>query len=269
MLKSRIVTALILAPSVIAAIYLLPLSWFALVFCAFATIGANEFAGLAGITARGARVCYVAAFAVLCALSWRYSQLMPLGVGLGCLTGLLAIVVVITYPRSKPLVAQRWLVALVGVLISWAAWTSLTLLRAAPDGAHWVLWLLVLVWAADIGAYFVGRRFGQRKLASAVSPGKTWEGAFGGLLLSGVVSLLLLSLLLPVSPAWVLLTLGLIVLSVFGDLFESVLKRVRGVKDSGTLLPGHGGILDRIDSLVAVLPWLTLALLLTGLSDIP
>jgi phosphatidate cytidylyltransferase len=121
------------------------------------------------------------------------------------------------------------------------------------------MWLLVLVWSADVGAYFAGRRFGRRKLAPAVSPGKTWEGAFGGMLVSLALcggALLVLGL-----PAWWLLAVaGLVVVSIFGDLFESVIKRVRGVKDSSNLLPGHGGILDRIDSLLAVLPVFALIL---------
>ena len=116
------------------------------------------------------------------------------------------------------------------------------------------MWLFLLVWGADIGGYFAGRRFGRRKLAPAVSPGKTWAGAVGGLLLAGAVTLLPLSVLGRPVLTWAPVVAALVVLSIFGDLFESALKRQRGVKDSGALLPGHGGVLDRIDALLAALP---------------
>jgi phosphatidate cytidylyltransferase len=134
------------------------------------------------------------------------------------------------------------------------AWVGLCAIRGAEQGGHWLLWLFCLVWGADIGAYFAGRRFGRRKLAPAVSPGKTWEGVLGGALLSLALTWSALVLTDQWSPVWVPVVLSLIALSVFGDLFESVLKRQRGVKDSGALLPGHGGLLDRVDALLPVLP---------------
>jgi phosphatidate cytidylyltransferase len=124
--------------------------------------------------------------------------------------------------------------------------------------------LMAIVWVADTAAYFAGRRFGKRKLAPAISPGKTWEGVYGALIAVAVYALALLPFaaeagysapILPTSViAWVALVLALAGLSIVGDLFESQLKRNRGVKDSGRLLPGHGGVLDRIDALLAALP---------------
>jgi phosphatidate cytidylyltransferase len=142
------------------------------------------------------------------------------------------------------------------------AWSSLVTIRQMPDGDYWLLWLLLLTTATDVGAFFSGRRFGRRKLAPALSPGKTWEGAFGGMILASSICLAGLF----VFSSWsifnaAILTFGLIVMAIFGDLFESLLKRATGLKDSGGLLPGHGGVLDRIDSIIAVAPLLAWALL--------
>ncbi len=269
MLKSRIITALILAPSAIAAIYLLSLEWYAVVFWLVGGLGAYEFAGLAGLETRTSRAAYVAAYSVLVAASWWSDPLMGLGLWTGVLIWVLAALAVLAYPASASVMRHGWVAGVAGLLICWAAWISLVVIRAAPDGANWVLWLLLLVWGADIGAYFAGRRFGRNKLAPAVSPGKTWEGVWGGLAASSVLCGLLLLAMGRFNAGWLAVMLLLVAISVFGDLFESVLKRVRGIKDSGSLLPGHGGVLDRIDSVVAVLPCLALILLNAGLSDIP
>ncbi|MEM7000572.1 MAG: phosphatidate cytidylyltransferase, partial [Pseudomonadota bacterium] len=149
----------------------------------------------------------------------------------------------------------------VGLVILSGAWVSLVTIRELPQGAWWIGWVLLMVWAADIGAYFAGKKFGRRLLAPKVSPGKTWEGVLGGYLLSVGVSGVAVALWQPQALIWLLVTVVLIAVSVFGDLFESLLKRATGIKDSGTLLPGHGGMLDRIDSALAVLPVLTLFLL--------
>ena len=269
MLKSRIITALILAPCAIAAIYLLALEWYAVVFWAVAALGAYEFAGLAGLTALWGRWLYVSVFTGLAAASWWLEALMPVGLWIGVLIWALATFAVLAYPASARLVRHGWLTGVAGILICWAAWIALVVIRAAPDGANWVLWLLLLVWGADVGAYFTGKRFGHSKLAPQVSPGKTWEGVWGGLATSSVVCGLLLLAMGRFNLGWLAIMVLLVGVSVFGDLFESVLKRVRGLKDSGSLLPGHGGVLDRIDSVVAVLPCLAIILLQAGLSDIP
>jgi phosphatidate cytidylyltransferase len=134
--------------------------------------------------------------------------------------------------------------------------------RQMPYGEFWLLWLLVLTTATDVGAFFSGRMFGRRKLAPSLSPGKTWEGAWGGALVASSICLVALFVFSdwPIFNA-VSLTLGLIVMAIFGDLFESLLKRATGLKDSGGLLPGHGGVLDRIDSIIAVAPLLAWALI--------
>ena len=146
---------------------------------------------------------------------------------------------------------------LIGLLILLPAWQGLVLLKQWPLGNYLIVAVMVLVWGADIGAYFSGRAFGKRKLAPQVSPGKSWEGVLGGLL-----TCLLIALAVGLSRHWGVVelvlalagTLLLVMVSVVGDLTESMFKREAGIKDSSNLLPGHGGILDRIDSLTAAIP---------------
>jgi phosphatidate cytidylyltransferase len=156
---------------------------------------------------------------------------------------------------------------LLGLLILWATW--LALFAAKLVGTHFILSILLLVWAADISAYFCGRAWGRNKLAPTISPGKSWEGVAGAV--AGVLLLTWIWVRLDASqPDWspslytrlmtwggiagVLSVLGLTAMSVVGDLIESLIKRCAGVKDSSQLLPGHGGVLDRVDALLPVLP---------------
>jgi phosphatidate cytidylyltransferase len=255
-LRTRVITGLIIAPLAVAAIYLLPLGWFALFFWVVAAVATYEWAGLIGLQGVPGRTAYVGLFGLLAALVWWAPQgWFGVGLWVGAAMWLAATVIVMSYPRGSAPMAKLWVAGGIGLIIMLAAWIALIVIRAEPgaNGANWLLWLLMLVWGADIGGYFVGRQFGRRKLALAVSPGKTWEGAIGGLILSLIVCGVSL-LLLGYSAWWLATIAGLVVVSVVGDLFESVLKRLHGVKDSGNLLPGHGGILDRIDSLLAVLP---------------
>lgn len=145
-----------------------------------------------------------------------------------------------------------------GTLAVIPAWAALSLIHASePNGHRWLLLALVLVWAADTGAYFTGRRFGKRKLAPRISPNKTVEGLAGGMLLAVVVALVgapLAGASVAQMPAVALVAVATVLFSVVGDLFESLLKRHVGVKDSGDLIPGHGGVLDRMDSVLAALP---------------
>lgn len=261
MLRARVITALILAPLVIAAIYLLPLPLYAAFFWLIAAAGAWEWMGLAGIAGAAGRSVCMLVLGALAAGSYFVPGQWPAVLWAGALFWLLATVAVLAYPRSGRLSITPVLAVPAGLLVAWSAWMALVVIRAHPAGATWVLWLMLLVWGADIGAYFAGRRFGRRKLAPTVSPGKTWEGLIGGTLVSLAVTLALLVPMGTFSLVWLPLVLVLVAVSVFGDLFESVMKRARGVKDSGTLLPGHGGALDRIDSVIAVLP--VFALMLT------
>ncbi|MCP5181009.1 MAG: phosphatidate cytidylyltransferase [Pseudomonadales bacterium] len=261
MLRTRIITALILAPVVIAAIYLLPSLAFAGVFWVFMAAGAWEWAPLARCGSTPARVAFIAACSLIVVVllvlpDWMnaWLQLTVLGWGV-------AIVAVLTFPASGRWVARPLVAGALGLVFLPGVLVALVVLHMQPGGAHWVLFGLLVCWAADIGAYFAGRAFGRRKLAPGVSPGKTWEGAIGGLLLALVVCGGALAAAGSFDGAWLLCLCALVVVSVFGDLFESLLKRVSGVKDSGHLLPGHGGILDRMDSVLAVMPALALLLI--------
>ena len=153
-----------------------------------------------------------------------------------------------------------------GWVVCMGAWLAVNLIRQQPDGRWMVLWLIVVIAAADTGAYFAGRRFGSKKLLPNVSPGKTWEGVWGGLVLavligqvvvisSGLISLFGMF-------GWLTLAVFVVAVSVVGDLFESVVKRISDAKDSGNILPGHGGVLDRIDSLLAAAPLYALVTML-------
>lgn len=268
-LKLRIVSALIAAPLAVAAVFLLPPTSFALVFAVLAGIALDEWGRLAGYSTWRGRMVYLLVFGGLCVALAQMpgaavAALAVMGVGWVIAAG-----IVVAYPRSAMVLRAPGVIPGAGLLVLTGAWLGLVSLRAQPGlGAWLIIWLFVVVWSADIGAYFVGRAYGRHKLALAVSPGKTWEGAAGGL----VCSVLLATGLVGIVPAlrmvslsltdWALLAFALGAISIVGDLFESVLKRETGAKDSGTLLPGHGGLLDRIDALLAVLPSFALFVLL-------
>jgi len=158
-----------------------------------------------------------------------------------------------------------WAAAAAGVLALVPSWLALVRLRLTlPDGAQWVLFALVLVWVADIGAFFFGRLFGRIRLAPTVSPGKTWEGLLGGVAVSMLVAIIGSRWFQVPLAAFLPLCLAAVGFSVVGDLTESLLKRSAGVKDSGSVFPGHGGVMDRIDSITGAAPVLLLGLSLLG-----
>ena len=260
MLLARVVTGIVLALTVGFGIYYLPTMVFGIVFGAFAAVGAYEWAGFAGLEHPIGRSAYVAVTAVSAVLLYSIpaAHLPAVVVLCGIWGG--AILSVLAYPRGAKVYARRWATAGLGVAVLGGAWLSLMLMHGSADGRLWLIWLFFLTSMTDIGAYFAGRAWGKRLLARSVSPAKTWEGAFGGAALASLVcgGALLVWRAEPVG--WLLVMLGLIGLAVFGDLFESVLKRATGIKDSGSILPGHGGILDRMDSVIAVLPVMALVL---------
>lgn len=267
MLKQRIITALLLLPIALGGFFLLEGLQFALFIGAVITLGAWEWARLAGLDGQLQRCLFAVLVALLCAgllltpwLAW------PL-LGLAVVWWLVATLLVLSYPQSSHLWASRPVRLLIGLVVLLPAWQGLVILKQLPQGNGLILAVMVLVWAADIGAYFSGRAFGRRKLAPQVSPGKSWEGVFGGMLLC-----LLLTIALGYYQQWpfgqlsgaLLGTVVLVLVSVVGDLNESMFKRQAGVKDSSNLLPGHGGILDRIDSLTAAIPLFAVLLWLAG-----
>jgi phosphatidate cytidylyltransferase len=268
-LKTRIVTALVLIPLTLAALFWLPPRVWGAATLAIVAVAAAEWARLAALD-RAACLLFVAATLIAgCALLF-YSGVAlasaPKGSDtivswiLGAATAFWLLVAPAWLASSAP--ASRAVLALVGWMVLLATWTAVVALQARSPGL--LLAMMAIVWIADTAAYFTGRRFGRRKLAPSISPGKTWEGVYGALVAVAIYALLLLPcaasagyprpLTAIAAAIWVVLALLLTGLSIVGDLFESHLKRQRGVKDSGTILPGHGGVLDRIDALTAAMP---------------
>jgi len=277
MLKQRVITALIMAGVFLSAIAYLPLPGLALGFGILVALAAWEWSALAGWHHKVARALYV--LLVLAALSALYvygrlggqpvrEQIQPL-LGLACLWWSFALLWVKGYPESAVLWRTVLVRSLMGLLILVPAWMSAVYLLSLSPGRLLMVMMVIVVATADIGAYFTGRRFGRHKLAATVSPAKTWEGFWGGVVACIVLSFVLWYLL-PESAAHLgILSVAAVVIttalaSVVGDLTVSMVKRESGVKDSGTLLPGHGGVLDRLDSLCGAAPVYALGLLLVG-----
>ena len=262
MLKQRIITALILIPLVIGGILGLPTGQLGLALGLFVLIGAWEWSALIGIAHWSRRLAYVALLASLlfnafALLDPPWAMLPVLLVAVAWwLWGWRAIVDYVGALGIEREALFRNL--LVGVILLVPSWGALLLLHGQPErGPALLILLLVLIWAADSGAYFAGREFGKRKLAPLVSPGKTWEGVMGALLAVSLVALVGGRLLeLEGWRYWGFFALCWItaVFSIEGDLMESLYKRRAQVKDSGVIFPGHGGVLDRIDSLTAAAP---------------
>lgn len=272
MLKYRLITAIILIPLVIAALFLLSPAAFGYVVIAVCALGAWEWAQFAGWQTQAKRIVLAVVFAVaLLAMQFSFADMTMLaneplilyGLWAGLIWWVVAIVLVVTYPQSAQAWGQSAIVrALFGVLTIIPFYCGMMVLRTTGYhtdtffGAWWLLYVMLLVWGADSGAYAFGRTMGRHKMAPKVSPGKTWEGLVGGLITAGIISWLFsLFAPIPVMPDYLLVTsIIVVVVSVFGDLTESMFKRQSGIKDSSHLIPGHGGILDRIDSLTAAIP---------------
>ncbi len=277
-LKQRFVTAVVLAGLFVAAVAWLPTTALALVFGAVALLAAWEWAALAGWLQVGARVLYCVCLALmLLALWWtcdlvgtpEIRQVQPL-MGVACLFWSLALLQVRQYPQLTWVWRNSIVRSLAGWLMLAATWLAIMYVFSLQNGPVLVVLLVLTVAAADVGAYFAGRRWGRHKLAPSVSPGKTWEGLWGGiaavLLLVTIVILSLPNSYSHVtSVSVVMLALAMAGASVLGDLTVSMVKRHVGVKDSGSLLPGHGGLLDRLDSVCGAAPVFGLGLLLMGI----
>ncbi|WP_104204781.1 phosphatidate cytidylyltransferase [Billgrantia saliphila] len=256
MLRQRIITAAWLAPLMLAGLFGLADGAFAAFTGVIVLLAAWEWANLAGVTMAGRRLALVAGLALLMALLWWFGAALaawPLWVAVAGWA--LNLYWVVHYPAKSDQWGSTAARLAMGLWVLLPAWVGFNVLREM--GSVWLLYVLLLVWGADIGAYFSGRAWGRRKLSPAVSPGKSWEGVFGGLAVT-----LLLAVLFAVwqrlgmsgGLGLALATAAVALVSVLGDLLESMLKRFRGIKDSSQLLPGHGGVLDRIDSLTAAVP---------------
>ena len=262
MLRTRIATGLVLLGLLVVVLFVLPPVAGSLFFGAALLVGAWEWARFAGLDRPLGRLAYVAGTAVLGAATYRATRSVTdlhWVLGIACVWWLVAA----AWLALRPAAVSGLSAVLAGQLVLVPTGIAIDRLLAGgalAGGAGLLLCMLLLVWAADTGAYFVGRRFGRLKLAPAVSPNKTWEGVIGGTALAALVAIGEAHWLgLPVVPY---LGLGLVVVcaSIVGDLTESMFKRVAGLKDSGALLPGHGGVLDRIDSITAAAPFYVLGL---------
>ncbi len=278
MLQQRIITALVLLAILLPALFYPSPEPFMLVALVLICLAAWEWGQLNGYSKKSS---WMIAFdcLVLCVASWQlklpFISTPAFWLVLGGAWVLVGALLLKRGVVGWPLV-PKWLRTLVGVFLIAAAW--LAVVQARVLGINFLLSTLVLVWAADIGAYFAGRAFGKRKLALSISPGKSWEGVWGGMLAVLLVALAwrwadgafalgapsLFSRLGGLGlPLFVVALLFLCAMSVVGDLVESLVKRSAGAKDSSNLLPGHGGVLDRLDALLPAVP---LAMMLAGLA---
>ena len=272
MLLQRLITALVLVPLVVWGVLKSPHDLFALLAAGVFLMCGWEWSRLTGMRSILARAGYLLLIAAI--MAWLFfgatlqqqDLLVIASAGIWC-----GITVGLFLWRQRPLQQVRWqpVPAAFGLLLLPAAWLALLLLHlGSPNGPAITLGLMVLIWSADSAAYFTGKAFGRHKLAPVLSPGKTLEGVAGGVVAAVFVGILLFlylghsSVTALALAAGIALVTGLV--SVGGDLFESMVKRRAGEKDSGRLLPGHGGVWDRVDSLVSSSPVFVAALSLAG-----
>jgi phosphatidate cytidylyltransferase len=264
-LKQRVLTAVLLV-AVLAGVMLgLPPIGTVVLLTILILVGAWEWAGFIGSGAPTSRALYTGIVALALAAVLGLHSMIPgfLGVAMGVAMAWWfgAFLWICFAPAS----VSRLGAAAAGLLALVPCWLALVHITLATNDTNWVMFTLALVWAADTGAFFAGRWFGRVPLAPRVSPKKTWEGVIGGLLVSGVVAFLAATYLFPVD-VWPFTStcVAIAAISIVGDLTESMLKRAAGLKDSGTFFPGHGGVLDRIDSVTAAAPALVFALIGLG-----
>ena len=276
MLKQRIITALVLAPLALMAILFLPVFEFQIVIAGVVAIGAYEWAKMSGLDSRMSKAVYTLIALTICVffaqiveqdLIWYQGQLNAVYryiLGVSAIWWLVSLGMIIAYPRFcgfwRHSIVIRALFGLLTLIPTWVAVVSLrtSLYEVEPlYGASLIFYVLGIVWAADIGAFFVGVKFGKHKLRPNVSPGKTLEGLLGGVAASfAIIAFAALHYQVEPSRIWLHIVIGglPVGVSALGDLNESMFKRCAGIKDSGKILPGHGGVMDRIDSLTAAFP---------------
>jgi len=260
MLKTRIITALISLVLISVVLFALPPQYAEWLIGLLLVAGAWEWAGFLELSSAAARAAYTAVIAIgLLLIYLVFPDQTPLVLQIACVWWMIAFLWTFKFPTAIPM-PVRWIC---GVLVIVPLYAALILLFRL--GLDYLIFTLLIVWAADAGAYFAGKKFGRVKLAPAISPGKTWEGVIGGLLLVGALSVavgiwrdLNIGVFLP-------FCLAVAAISVVGDLTVSMFKRTAGVKDSGALFPGHGGVLDRVDSVAAAAPLFALGLGWLGL----
>lgn len=274
MLRQRVITAVILMAGLLAALVWLPTAGFDLLLLLVVLAGAWEWTALAGASVSPLRIGFQSVLLISCGVVLQFGERWLQGILLAAvLWWPFALYCIVRQPRQVWLLGQPAALLLAGWFVLVPSWLAVYWLQRLPgERLFHVLWFIALVAAADTGAYFAGKAFGRRKLAPLVSPNKTVEGFIGGMVATAVVAVVGAKL----GPTAALHEVNVVLLiaaalllsaySVVGDLFESLLKRTRNMKDSGNLLPGHGGVMDRLDSITAALPLFVLLLLqVTGL----
>lgn len=271
MTKTRVLAALVMGPVAIGAVLLLPTGWLMLLAALLFLVAQWEWLKLVGIEDTLARtVLLTCNLGLMVALTWGSRSthvtalpLFQITIMVGVVWWLLALLWLRHYDFCADNGSRSRIFKLIaGTAAVVPAWCALAVIHHQPNGSRWLLLALLLIWAADSGAYFAGRRFGStwfngRKLAPRISPNKTLAGVAGGIalaLLVAIIGALLIGAKAAQLPAIAVVATLTVVFSIAGDLFESLLKRHANVKDSGTLIPGHGGALDRLDSVLAALP---------------
>lgn len=284
MLKQRIITALILAPLALFAILFLPLGGFEVAIALVVALGAWEWAAMSGLSShltKGiytlflAGICLVLAWYIPVEQIWHQGEIHALYkyiLSVASAWWFVSLLMIIAYPEYSGFWRNSVLCrAIFGVLTLIPTWVAIVTLRTTLHdidtlyGASLIFYVLGIVWAADIGAFFIGVKFGRHKLRPNVSPGKTLEGLMGGIAASSaIIGFAALHYQVEPTRIWLHILIGglTVGVSALGDLNESMFKRCVGMKDSGTLLPGHGGVMDRIDSLTAAFPVFTLCYVL-------
>ena len=269
MLKQRIITAFILLLLLLAAVFELPASGWAVLVGLMVMQGTREWSKLAKMRGPAVGWYWLVTLILFLAVLWIHfnvssQQKIPFQLLIYGASAVFWMGVVPAWLMSGWKTQNPVLMAVVGWLVLLPTGMAMLDLRVENPQPWWLLGVMGLVWMADISAYFAGRKFGKNKLAPSISPGKTWEGVAGAML--GVmvyVGIVMLAGDMTQRYSLFLFAIAGVALSVIGDLFESAIKRQAGVKDSGTLLPGHGGLLDRIDALTSTLPLAALVLILT------
>jgi len=262
-LLPRVVTAIILIPLVLLGLFFLPPDYFALASGVVFLIAGWEWSRLSGLQKNNARILYCCLI-LLCLIASFYVPLLSVLIS-SIVFWFFAVVILFVYSRryshdslrhSRASGNPAVFIQFSGFIMLPACWKAINYLCFLYPHPYKLLSLFLIVWLADIAAYFVGSRFGKHKLALSISPGKSIEGVIGGLVIVGIVIALIFH-----SISMIFLALVTVIISIIGDLFESFMKRRQGLKDSGNILPGHGGILDRIDSLISAAPFFALGLM--------
>ena len=271
MLRQRVITAVIVAPLALLIIFWAPPAIFRTALSALWLLSSIEYARLANLGRIGTVALVIVQATVFLLLFNGWQGVTELSLSIltaACLTWCLMFLRLVTFrPGQPPQFGYSILGFACAVASMTFAWLALAMMRDFDHGEFWIVGFLLIIWGADIGAYFSGRRFGGARLASRISPSKTWSGFWGGLVAAVVLAVAYVSVL-PMLDAPLAIVGGLAALtmlaSVGGDLFISIQKRTLGLKDTGNLLPGHGGLLDRFDSMIAAAPFFALGLLLAG-----